>query len=176
MRTRGYASVLFYACILLLLAGRGAEDDYEEEEDLERAPARSFTVPMAEVLQVPVYLSQNGYGEVIIRASGKGSDFKEGDYLTHADGVRVLNGGLDSFIESGEQEVVVPVIDDEADDQYGEGRLLGFVMLTSVVPRKLTARRGDLTYDLEEGGKLVFASGQYRALKEWDKEYWRCGL
>lgn len=150
-----WSLVRLHSALLLILwlaiAVKSAEDDQEDE--LGASGARSFSVPMAEVLQVPIYLTQNGYGEVFVRASGKGSDFREKDYLTHADGVRVLNGGLDTFIQSGEKEVVVPVIDDEGDDEYGEGKLLGFVMLTSVVPRKLTARRGELAYDLEEGGK-----------------------
>ena len=123
-----------------------------EDREASKEATRVFSVPMAEVLQAPIYLSQNEFGETVVRAVSKGSDFVENDYLTHADDVRILNGGLDSFIKSGEKEVVVPVIDDEADSIHGEGKLLGFVMLTSVMPRKLHARRGEIVYDLEEGG------------------------
>ena len=139
----------FFAVIVLKLSVNVSFGGNLAEHD---SGTKTFEVPMAEVIQAPIYLTQNEYGETIVRKSTKGSDFIENDYLTHADDVRILNGGLDSFIKSGEQEVVVPVIDDEADSVHGEGKLLGFVMLTSVVPRKLAARRGEVVYDLEEGG------------------------
>ena len=120
---------------------------------------RVFSVPMAEVLQSPIYLTQNEFGETIVRATSRGSDFVENDYLTHADDVRILNGGLDSFIKSGEQEVVVPVVDDEADSIHGEGKLLGFVMLTSVIPRKLLKKRGNRLRPGRRRASTVPASG-----------------
>ena len=55
---------------------------------------------MAECLQSPIYLTQNEFGGDNCTSYTRGSDFVENDYLTHADDVRILNGGLDSFIKS----------------------------------------------------------------------------
>jgi hypothetical protein len=51
----------------------------------------------------------------------------------------------------GEREVIVPVIDDDV-ERNGGNKLLGFVMLQPIVPRKLSARRGEIAFDMEEGG------------------------
>ena len=136
--------LIAFVCIL---AGTGLGQSDGEEP----AAARHFQVPMAEILQQPLYLSTNGADELVVKYSGPGVDLANGDYLYEADGVRILNGGLSSFLGSGEKEVLVPVIDSD-DSQHGGQRLLGFVMLQSVIPRKIKARRGELTYDLEEGG------------------------
>ena len=61
--------------------------------------------------------------------AGRGSDLRPKDFLTHADGIRVLSGriaasrsryqrltvapgGLQAFLDSGEREVIVPIVDD----------------------------------------------------------------
>lgn len=41
---------------------------------------------------------------------------------------------------------------DSEDTKFGGAKLLGFVMIQSVIPRKLASRRGDIEYDFEEGG------------------------
>lgn len=80
-----------------------------------------------------------------------GTDLRPSDYLTHADGIRILTGGLDSFVASGEKEAVLPLVDED-DVRHGGYRLKGFMLLQSVHPRKLSTRRGEVTFDLEEGG------------------------
>jgi hypothetical protein len=107
-------------------------------------------IPMHEVLQNSLYLTLTQYGEMSVAYAGKGADLKPDDFVTHADGVKLLTGSLQSFLESGVRETVVPVVDDD-DVKYGGKRLLGFVMLQSVMPRRLGTRRGDIDFDLEEG-------------------------
>jgi len=125
--------------------------EVDPEAAAETAGAKYFTVPMAEIVNTPLYLATTEYNELVVRYAGSGSDLVRDDYITHADSILLLTGGLDSFLASGEKEVVVPVVDD-ADEQHGGRRLLGFVMLTNVLPRKLAARRGEIAFDLEEGG------------------------
>jgi len=122
-------------------------------DDSVTTPARHFTVPMAEILQQQIYVSANAEGELQVRWASQGSDLRNGDYLALADHMRILNGGLETFISSEEKEVIVPVVDD-ADIQHGGVRFLGFVQLTNFIPRKVTARRGEVEtlWDLEEGG------------------------
>lgn len=84
-----------------------------------------------------------------------------------------MTGSLADFLKSTEREVVVPIVDDE-DLKFGGSRLLGmyftfnsnhdqamyntiylmigFVMMQSILPRKLQSRRGEIVYDMEEGG------------------------
>jgi hypothetical protein len=107
-------------------------------------------IPMHEILQNSLYLTLTQYGEIVVSYTGKGADLRPDDYVTHADGVKILTGSLQEFLESGVKETVVPVVDDD-DVKYGGKRLLGFVMLQSVMPRKLGTRRGEVEFDMEEG-------------------------
>jgi hypothetical protein len=113
--------------------------------------ARYFHLPMHEVMQYPVYLGNTGFQEIVVTYGEKGSDLRKDDYLTHADGIRVLNGGLDAFLKNGEKEAILPIVD-EHDSKYDGSRLLGFVHIQIVSPRKLSTRRGEIVYDMEEGG------------------------
>lgn len=61
--------------------------------------------------------------------------------------------------------MVVPIVDD-SEAKFGRflhiwipltrdkggSKLVGFVMMQTVTPRKLSFRRGDIVYDMEEGG------------------------
>ena len=113
--------------------------------------ARYFSTPMHEIMQSEVYLKVNQYNEIFVAYAGKDTDLRSNDYITHADGIRVLSGGLEEFLESGEEEVLVPVVDDALQKQGGY-KLTGFVMLQAAHPRKLFSRRGEVVFDLEEGG------------------------
>jgi hypothetical protein len=109
---------------------------------------------MHEISQTELYLAMNENHEVVVSYAGKGVDLKPNDYVTHADGIRLLTGwpgGLEEFLQSGEKEAVIPVVDDD-DTKFGGSRLKGFMLLQSVQPRKLGSRRGDIYFDLEEGG------------------------
>jgi hypothetical protein len=113
--------------------------------------ARFFNIPMHEILQNELYMKVSEFGEVVVTYTERGSDLRPDDYITHADGIRILSGGLDDFLKSDEREVIVPVVED-SDSKFGGNRLLGFVMLQVVQPRKLSSRRGDIVFDMEEGG------------------------
>ena len=113
--------------------------------------ARFFNIPMHEVSQFPLYLGISEHGEVVVTFSGKGADLHPDDYVTHADDVKLLSGSLSDFLTSGTREAVIPIVDDE-DIKFGGSKLLGFVMIQSILPRKLQARRGEILYDMEEGG------------------------
>jgi hypothetical protein len=65
--------------------------------------------------------------------------------------VLILNGGLANFLKSGEKEAIVPIVD-ENDFKFGGNKLIGFVKIVPVSPRKLYIRRGEIYYDLNEGG------------------------
>lgn len=115
---------------------------------------RYFNTPMHEIAQTELYLAMNDNHEVVVAYAGKGVDLKPNDYITHADGVRLLSGwpgGIQEFLESGEKEAVVPVVDDN-DTKFGGHRLKGFMLLQAVQPRKLGSRRGEIHFDMEEGG------------------------
>lgn len=107
-------------------------------------------IPMHEILQNSLYVTLTQFGEIIVTYTGKGADLKPDDYVTHADGIKVLTGSVQEFLESGLREAVVPVVDD-SDVKYGGKRLLGFVMIQSVIPRKIFTRRGEIEFDMEEG-------------------------
>lgn len=116
--------------------------------------ARYFHTPMHEISQTQLYLTMNEHQEVVVSYAGKGVDLRPQDYITHADGIRILTGwpnGVDDFLESGEKEVVVPIVDED-DEMFGGQRLKGFMLLSAIQPRKLSSRRGDIVFDLEEGG------------------------
>jgi hypothetical protein len=116
--------------------------------------AKHFSTPMHEIAQSSLYLTVNEDQEVIVSYAGKGLDLVPNDYITHADGVRLLTGwagGIEEFLQSGEKEAVIPVVDNE-DEMFGGFRLKGFMLVQSVQPRKLTSRRGETVFDLEEGG------------------------
>jgi hypothetical protein len=108
-------------------------------------------VPLHELNQNHVYVTSTPHEELVVSYSEKGSDLRPGDYLTHADGVLLLNGGLSSFLKSGEKEAIVPIVD-ENDAKFGGYKLIGFLMVQPVTPRKLYSRRGEILFDLEEGG------------------------
>jgi hypothetical protein len=113
--------------------------------------AKFFNLPMHEVNQHPLYLGVSDNGEVVVTFSGKGADLRPDDYVTHADDVRLLSGSLSEFLASGDREAAIPIVDDE-DIKFGGSRLLGFVMIQSIVPRKLQSRRGEIQFDFDEGG------------------------
>lgn len=102
-----------------------------------------------------------------------GSDVRPNDYITHADGIKLLTGGISSFLSryysftlrllashhtsiliiwrrSNLKEAIVPIVD-EHDVKHTGSRLIGFVMIQLVKPRKLASRRGEIAFDLNEG-------------------------
>ena len=135
----GFITTIAYGALLVL--------DVLGQQD-----ARYFTIPF-DVKEDQVYLSASNFGEAVVAFAGKGSDLRPNDYITHVDTARILSGGLKEFLVNGEREAVVPIVDDE-DVQYGGGRLLGFVKLQVVVPMRLSARRGEIAFDMTEGGLI----------------------
>lgn len=154
-----FASAMWRTSIALLLlsilagcptvASKKADKKVEKKVEEEEFPLYA-TIPMHEVLQNSMYLTLTQYGEIVVSYTGKGADLRPDDYVTHADGIKIMTGSLQSFLESGVRETVVPVVDDD-DVKYGGKRLLGFVMMKSVMPRKLGTRRGEIEFDMEEG-------------------------
>jgi hypothetical protein len=135
-----YLYVISSIFLILVILCNGDEDK-----------PKFFSVPMQEVLQNSLYLALNEHNEMVVTYSGRGADLRPDDYITHADGIRILSGGLDTFLSSGEREVIVPVVDNE-DIMHGGSKFLGFVLMKAVIPRKLSSRRGEIVFDLEEGG------------------------
>jgi hypothetical protein len=113
---------------MLLVVFCGFWATFAKAEEAPAIPAKHFAVPMAEILQQKIYVSANEEGELQVRWASQGSDLRDGDYLALADHMRILNGGLDTFISSEEKEVIVPVVDD-ADVAHGGVRFLGFVQV-----------------------------------------------
>lgn len=113
-------------------------------------PPKYFSVPMHEVARKDLYLKAMDSGEVVVAYAEAGLDFKPHDYLTHADGLRFLSSSLTEFLKSQEREIVVPVVDDE-DEMGGGNRVIGFVLIQPITPRKLLARRGEVQFDFKEG-------------------------
>ena len=123
--------------------------------------------PMHGVSQTTFYITMSDDKEVVVAHAGKGSDLKKGDKLTHADGIRIIAGEqISDFVGSDEKQVLVPIIDD-SDEKFGGHRFLSFLLVQTAQPRKLTSRRGELQFDLNEGGddymKLQSASSLFSA-------------
>ncbi len=127
---KSFMRILVIANLLLLTASSLLEDG-----------PKYINIHVHEILENQVYLSITEFGEIIVTFSGKEVDLKTNDLITHADGIRILSGGLVDFLKSAESEVMV-----------GGSRLTGFVKLTSAKPRKLSSRRGDIVFDMNEGG------------------------
>lgn len=150
-----HVSSILRLCIALLLftrQSRSAGDlrSFVHDSDEPVLP-KHYSTPMHEVSQSELYLHVNEHGEFQVAYAGRGLDMQPHDYLTHADGVRFMSGGINAFMSSGEREAVLPVVDD--DYEMGGGfKLIGFVMVQAVQPRKLQLRRGEVYFDLEEGG------------------------
>ena len=121
------------------------------KKDGEKEKMEYFTTPMHEIMQNDIYLGMTADNEYSVTYSGKGADMQPDDFITHADSIKILTGSLEDFLLSGVRETVVPVVDSE-DTKFGGSKLVGFVMIQSVIPRKLASRRGDIEYDFEEGG------------------------
>ncbi|RYG58622.1 hypothetical protein EON64_21125 [archaeon] len=153
------------AALLTVLLGR--------HDALAADAPRYFHVPTLEMMQGEVYLKQTEHFETVIANAPRGSDLHTGDYVTHADGIRVLNGGLAAFLKNGDLEAILPIVDEE-DEQFGGQRLSGFVLVQVVHPRKLSTRRGEVVLDPEEGGPpptlslghLVVAGGAVKSTSD----------
>lgn len=139
--------------VLLFLLDESSCDDVKA--------ARHFDVPMLELLPSkgtgqPVYITTTTHGETVVSSTSRGSDLAINDYLMAIDGKRVLNGGLQTFLRADndkENEVLVPLVDSNQTDSHGGARLLGFLSLTRYdTGRKLTVRRGEVVYDMNEAG------------------------
>lgn len=142
----GKRILIFTLWIAFLTQSFGAPKKREEDKG-----TRHYNVPMHEVIQNELYIGLTNFGEYAVTYAGKGADMRPDDYITHADNIKLLTGTLQEFLDSGVRETVVPIVDDE-DVKYGGQRLLGFVMIQSVMPRKMALRRGEIEYDMEEGG------------------------
>lgn len=143
--------LLFLLLSSLLLSAVGVIKRKAPKKDASPDKLEYFSTPMHEVMQNDIYLGLTADNEYAVTYSGKGADMQPDDYITHADSIKLLTGSLEEFLLSGVRETVVPVVNTE-DTKFGGAKLLGFVMLQSVMPRKLSSRRGDIDFDFEEGG------------------------
>ena len=112
-----------------------------------------FSKPMHEVSENELFVSFSESSEFLVSAASPGLQLQANDYFTHADSVRMFTGGLTEFLQSGEEEAIVPVVDTE-NVRNGGNKLLGFVVIKPIQPRKLLFRRGEVTWDMTEGGEL----------------------
>ena len=122
--------------------------------------ARYMTVPTHDIIKQDVYLKMTENEELVVTHSevidiskntlSGSTTLRANDYITHADGILMLSGGLESFLSSGSREVVVPVIEQTKAINNGH-KLLGFVILKPFVPMKLSIRRGEIEFDMNEG-------------------------
>ena len=83
--------------------------------------------------------------------AGNSTSIRPKDFITHADGRHIISETLQSFLESGMKEAVIPVIDDE-DSRLGGHRLLGFIVLQPALNSQTTlgTRRGDIEFNMKE--------------------------
>jgi hypothetical protein len=159
----GLPLVLVLACLVLVAASAAATNVIPKT-----APAGAgnindgkmyFTRPWVDILQHELYLSYSDASEFTVAAAGKELKLEEGDYVSHADTVRMLSGGLSEYLSSGEtEEVVVPVVDTDASSNGGN-KVLGFVVVKPFAPRKLFFRRGEVAWDPTDGGLVPQLSG-----------------
>ena len=59
--------MLWIALVLLCLIHTQADRHVDEDDEISAMPARHFQVPMAEILQQPLYLSTNGADELVVK-------------------------------------------------------------------------------------------------------------
>jgi hypothetical protein len=117
----------------------------------EKNNKKIYNTPAIELMQSEIYLSVSRYGETIVAYSSKGTDLKTDDYLTHVDGIRLKTGSINEILLENEKEIVMPILDDK-DLKFGGKKLKGFITVKYVEPRRITSRRGEIFFDLEEGG------------------------
>lgn len=167
--------------VLLLLFwcwNSGSVDFTQDPEDssvTSIVQARFRTTPLHGLEDTKIYLANTHHGETKVTHASSGSDFRPDDYVTHADGMKLLTGGIDGFLSSDLKQAIVPVVDDE-DVKNGGSRLLGFVMIQTVTPRKISTRTGEIAFDFEEGGpapsvqvgELVIGQGGVQSVKDED--------
>jgi hypothetical protein len=112
--------------------------------------SKYFTVPY-DSNGDQIYLGITEFGETVVTHAARGSDLRQSDYLSHIDGFKILSGGLKNFLANDEREAVIPIVDDE-DTQDGGGRLLGLLKVQIIKPSRLSVRRGEIIFDMNEGG------------------------
>eukprot|EP01041_Mallomonas_annulata_P010676 gene10676-22283_t len=110
--------------------------------------------PYLDIFKGEVYVTISEFKEVIVAYADPVTSLAMKDYITLADDKRILSGSFQDFIESGDKEIIVPMIDDE-DHKHGGYRLLGFVSMKSYIPRKLHCRRGDIGPDFSKYDKDI---------------------
>ena len=171
--------LLLLLVLLLLWCSCSGSVDFTQDPDGSSSlvQAKFRTTPLHDLEDTKIYLTNSQYGETQVSHASVGSDFRPNDYVTHADGVRLLTGGISGFLASGLKEAIVPIVDDE-DVKNGGSRLLGFVMIQNVIPRKISTRTGEIVFDFEEGGpapsvqvgELVIGEGGVQSIKDEDYE------
>jgi len=118
-----------------------------------------FSIPFHDAELQGLYLTLSPHGEVVVSKSSRGSDLRPSDYITHIEGYRILAGGLDAFVRSGEIEVAVPLVD-TGSLEMGGAKVTGFVLMSALNPKKVSARRGELIFDMnEQGGQTNLHTG-----------------
>lgn len=122
-------------------------------------PPTYFSIPFHDHELDGLYMTLSPHGEVVVSKSSRGSDLRPSDYITHIDGYRILAGGLDAFVKSGESEVAVPIVDTN-NLSLGGAKLAGFVLLSTINPKKISVRRGEISFDMnEQGGQTNLHTG-----------------
>lgn len=139
--------------ILLIICFYDLICSYENED------ARYVMVNYHEAMKQDLYLATSPHNEVVItytdtnmqdKSIPTSSLLRARDYLTHVDGIPILTTSIAEFIQSGSKEVVIPVVDDEFSRNNGH-KLVGFVIIQPITPRKISVRRGEILYDQTEG-------------------------
>ena len=106
--------LLLLLVLLLLWCSCSGSVDFTQDPDGSSSlvQAKFRTTPLHDLEDIKIYLTNSQYGETQVSHASVGSDFRPNDYVTHADGVRLLTGGISGFLASGLKEAIVPIVDD----------------------------------------------------------------
>ena len=136
--------------------------------------ASFLEIPAKELLKHSIYVSYSPKGEVVVKKVSNSPGEKsliisKDDYLSDINGKRMLSEGLDDFFLSGRNEAVIPIVDDDLNEEDGQ-KLLGFVSV-KVIPlnekTNVTFRRGEIQFDINDngdgGGKCITSKDCYES-------------
>ena len=106
-----------------------------------RAICSILQIAAKDIYKNKYYVAMNNSSQVVVNYAEPQGELLTFDQIVLADGKFMFQGSIQAFLESENQESVVPIVDN-SDEIKGGQRLLGFVILKQFVPKTITVNRG----------------------------------
>jgi len=108
-----------------------------------RASCSILQIAAKDIYKNKYYVAMNNTSQVVVSHAEQNGQLLPSDQIILVDGKMMFPGSIQAFLESENQESVVPIVDN-SDESRGGQRLLGFVILRQFVPKAITVNRGPL--------------------------------